>query len=362
MKPAATFRFIPADFIVDEIPAYPPLGSGAHAYVRLQKVGRTTFDCIEGLARALTVPSRDIGHAGMKDRHAVTTQWLSIPWSENKPLDPIRSLVIDGMEILEVTRHGNKLRPGHLLGNRFAIVLRDVPAGDIEEASAILRNAELQGFPNVFGPQRFGRDGTNPEWTLSWLRGEVPGPRDPKKRRLLFSSVQSWLFDRVLAARVADGTWRSVIEGDVVKKLDTGGLFDCTDETEDAQRAERREVTATGPIFGADMRWPKGRVQELERSVLEQSLRDPEILNQHAKLGAGTRRALRAFPTEMSVRQQVDGTLAVDFVLPKGCYATTLLGQAFELNDVHGAGAATPGSEETSVRDELLYDSTPAVE
>lgn len=354
MRPVATIRADLGDFVVDELPVYLPGGTGPHAFLHVRKKDLTTFECMARIARATGVAPRDIGHAGMKDRYAVTTQYLSLPWHESKDLAPLRDLAIDGAEILEVARHTNKLRTGHLAGNRFRIVLRDIDPAALDQVQRDLSATATRGFPNSFGPQRFGRDGDNPQRTLAWLRGETRGPRDPRMARLLFSSLQSWLFDRVLQARVDDDTWATVLAGDLVKKHDTGGLFDCTDPLTDAQRAANAEVSATGPIFGAEMRRPAGRPDEIEQAVLHDALGDASLLERYRKLGAGSRRVLRVFPADLAVSPCPDGSLLTEFTLPKGVYATTLLGLACVLNDARAPRHETERSEETSVHDELL--------
>ncbi len=359
MKPLATIRTRLDDFVVDELPAYVPAGAGGHAFLHLRKRGLTTLECVARIARALGIPSRDIGFAGMKDRHAVATQYLSVPWPESKDLTPLRELRIEDVDVLDVQRHGNKLRTGHLAGNRFRVVLRDINPDRVGEVVQRLGELGVRGVPNAFGPQRFGRDGSNPARAIAWVRGAGRGPRDPRMARLLFSSVQSWMFDRVLQARVEQGTWATALPGDIMKKHETGGLFDCTDETVDAARAARGEVSPTGPIFGADMRRPSGKPDDLEQAVLHEVLGDPLVLDRFRKLGAGSRRSLRVFPREIAAIANVDGTVIVEFTLPKGVFATTVLGVVVELADATATQSETQELSETSVHDELLYDSLP---
>src|SRR5262249_43071472 len=153
-------------FRVDEIPAYAASGSGEHLYVRVQKRELTTPELVRRLARAAGVDARDVGYAGLKDKHAVTSQWLSFPAQAAPPegweLPP-------GVELLEVSRHGNKLRTGHLAGNRFSIALVGGGAGAAERARAIADALLARGLPNYFGAQRFGRGGANLELARSWL-------------------------------------------------------------------------------------------------------------------------------------------------------------------------------------------------
>src|SRR5512140_1591026 len=166
-------RSSPEDFRVDEIPAYLPSGSGPHLYLQIEKRGRTTRDVLRELARALSVPERDAGYAGLKDREAVTTQWLSFPVARDP--DPA-GLAGTGLTVLAVSRHQNKLRPGHVRANRFEVVVR---GGELEPARACAAALSERGMPAFFGPQRFGAGGQNAAIGRALLRGE----RTPESAR-----------------------------------------------------------------------------------------------------------------------------------------------------------------------------------
>jgi tRNA pseudouridine13 synthase len=355
LKPIADIRSRPEDFVVEEIPAYEPCGSGGHVMMRVRKTGLTTLECVSRLARRFGVDPRDIGYAGMKDRHAVTTQTFSIPVAETRPIEQLGALDIEGVELLHAARHGNKLRTGHLRGNRFQVVLRNVtPAGDAPEVARALQETSTRGIPNAFGPQRFGRDGSNPQRAIEWLSGRARGPRAPREKRLLISSVQSMMFDDVLGRRVQDGTWDQVLAGDVARRNDNGALFDTDGGEQDKERARQGEISATGPMFGPRMRWPSGSPADLERSVLREHLGEGELLESFGKIGPGTRRALRILPggLEITVPPGEPSTMVVRFELPKGAYATTVLGSVCGLRDTSRNDFGTPA--EISLDDELL--------
>lgn len=358
--PTAHIRTRPEDFVVEEIPAYEPAGNGSHVMLLVRKTGLTTLECARRLARRFGVDPCDVGYAGMKDRHAVTTQTFSIPLHEAKPIDAIGPLDIEGVELLSAARHGNKLRTGHLRGNRFRIVLRNIePPSAADSVAQALLDTGRRGIPNAFGPQRFGRDGSNPQRALAWLTGSGRGPSAPRERRLLVSSVQSMLFDEVLRRRVADGTWNQVLAGDVARRADSGALFDSDGGAEDRARAERGEISATGPMFGPRMRWPSGAAEGIERAVLRDHLGDGALLESFGKLGQGARRALRLIPEAVEV-ESLQGDPAcrvVGFVLPKGAYATTLLGSACECKDASRKEFGGPG--EISQDDELSRHTLP---
>jgi tRNA pseudouridine13 synthase len=234
-------------------------------------------------------------------------------------------------------RHRHKLKPGHLKGNRFTIVLRDLLSDEIPGVVDALEQAGRQGVPNAFGPQRFGRDGGNPERALAWLAGHTAGPKARRERRLLFSALQSELFNRVLERRRSDGTWDRPLEGDVLRKSDSGGIFLCADEKADGERTARGEVSPTGPIFGAKMRWPEGKPAMIEREILAAATgSDDPFSRHHTRRRLAPPVVLRAVELTVEKFMAEQTALRVRFVLPKGGYATTLLGFAVRLHEENG--------------------------
>ncbi|MBK8251783.1 MAG: tRNA pseudouridine(13) synthase TruD [Polyangiaceae bacterium] len=342
--PKAVIRSAPADFVVEEVAAYPPSGVGEHVYVTFRKTGLTTPEAVKRLAQALGVDPRDAGHAGMKDRHAVTTQTVSLQVPLAVDAEKMLGAASpEAVEILSVARHTNKLKPGHLHGNRFAITLRDLDPSLVNKVIEDLSGIAAKGVPNTFGPQRFGRDGDNASRALAWIRGEARGPRDRNEQRLLFSALQSSWFNEVLDIRENEGTWNRIVPGDLAKKTDTGGIFLVPlsgPETDDAVlRGQTAQLTPTGPMFGKKMRWPEGHPAEIESQVLRAAIGDPALLDAWAHLGEGTRRPL-VMPVESLSCELVsppDGAapsaLIVRFTLPKGGYATTVLSRVVNWTD-----------------------------
>jgi tRNA pseudouridine13 synthase len=360
--PRATFRRSPEDFVVDELPAYAPSGQGEHLYVTFRKVDLTTPEAVKRLARALGADPRAAGYAGMKDRHAVTTQTASFQIPLVKDPLPLLAAPLEGIEILGAARHINKLKPGHLLGNRFRIVLRDLDPAAVPALIAALDAIGRAGVPNAFGPQRFGRDGANPERALEWLAGKSRGPRDKRDQRMLFSALQSLWFNQVLERREQAGTWAAVLPGDLAKKTDTGGLFlvplEGPESDEARARAKSGEIMATGPMFGKKMRWPEGEPATIERDVLRAAIEDPARLDAWGHLGEGTRRPLRMEVSELACEPLITGAdegaaVAVTFVLPKGGYATTVLGRAVQLDDATNSRSTR---EQTAEAERLPQD------
>jgi tRNA pseudouridine13 synthase len=343
-RPRGRIKDRPDDFVVEEIPAYAPSGEGEHVFLRFTKTDRTTLQAAHALARALGCDPREAGFAGMKDRRAVTTQTVSL--HAPRGVDPQALAtrasapgLVEGITVHEARPHGHKMKAGHLAGNRFAITVRDIPKDRLDEVAPAMTEVAARGIPNAFGTQRFGRAGDNASRAMAWLRGKEPAPRDARVRRLLWSSVQSAIFNAVLDARVADGTWTTPLSGDLLKLRSTGGLFVCSDVQTDQERAARGELAPTGPLVGARIRWPEGEPAALERRIAEGILGEGFDLAKTRSLGEGTRRSLRLWVDELrwDIAEPDLGHAAacvrVYFVLPKGAYATTVLSAVFETHE-----------------------------
>lgn len=314
-------RETPEDFRVDELPAYAPSGVGDHTFVRVEKRLRTTEDVARDLARAAGVRNGDVGYAGRKDRVAVTTQWFSVPG-----LDPRRAVALElpGARVLEAAPHPHKLRTGHLRGNRFEIVARGVEEASVREAQARLHEFVRSGFPNRYGPQRYGRSGDNAERARELLAGgRVRMAR--RDARFLLSALQAQVFDAVLAARSAP--LDSLEPGDLAMRHDSGGLFLVEDVLREAPRAAAFEISATGPIFGTRMPEPAGAVLAREREVLAAQGIDPAGLRLPPGVRLrGARRPLRARPDDALLDFDA-GVLRLRFSLPAGSYASVLVAE-----------------------------------
>ena len=221
-----------------------------------------------------------------------------------------------------VARHVNKLKRGHLLGNRFRILVTGA-AGDPAPIASALRE---RGCPNYYGPQRFGFRGDNAQRGLETLRGR--GPRKRWERGFLLSALQADLFNRWLDARIERGWYDRLLAGDVAKKRDTGGLFVV--EADESARFGRREIDYTGPIYGHEMMAAVGEPGALEAEVLGAAEIEPEQMKR-AKLN-GSRRPSRLWIDDLAIEPAPAG-LWFSFSLPKGSYATTVL-REFTKNDV----------------------------
>jgi tRNA pseudouridine13 synthase len=321
-----TFVASPATFTVEEIPAYAPSGEGTHLFLWIEKRGLTTFDAIARIARTLGVAPRDVGYAGLKDRHALTRQQLSVPG-----LDPARALEIAApdLRVVTATPHPHKLRLGHLDGNWFEVTLTgEAGAGEREALGTRFAAAIGAGIPNRFGAQRFGADGDNAAAGLAILRGQRH-ERDKRRRRLLLSALQSAIFNRALELRASSGPLAEVRAGDVLQKIATGGLFVTSDPTVDQPRVDAGEVVPTGPL-------PGGREIEPPPDTPARALDDAAIAavgatrDDFARAGRelpGARRAVLLKPTDASIEipPEPEAPIRLRFTLPPGAYATVFV-------------------------------------
>jgi tRNA pseudouridine13 synthase len=330
-------RETPEDFEVEELPAYAPSGAGEHVFALVEKRELTTPFAVAQLARALGIAGRDIGTAGMKDRRAVTRQWMSLP--PPVKVAQVRTLdgTIEGLRLLDVVLHGNKLRTGHLRGNRFALVVRRAGADAMATAHAVLTAlAAASGAPNWYGEQRFGKGGDNAAQGLALVRKQRRFDRDPRKNRLLVSSLQSQWFNTWLERRMRDGLYRQVLPGDVLRKI-AGGPFVSTEPEVDQARLLAGEVVLTGPMFGVEMkRTAEGSPAAVrEAEVLAAAGVELAELAALRKLMPGTRRDASIAIADWSVEAVEDDAQAVRirFTLPAGAYATAVMREVQKLDD-----------------------------
>ena len=379
------------DFKVTEIPLYLPCGEGEHAYLEIEKRGLTTLEAVRRIARSLGVSDRDIGYAGLKDSRGITRQTLSIPRVET---DRLLALSLPGITILSAKRHRNKLKTGHLAGNSFSIRVREVESDAREKAAEILVILCRRGVPNYFGSQRYGGLGNSHLIGKSLLRGDFKGAIDaiigdpamvrddqwrqavetyhrgdltgslelfpghcrterevlqrllrrpeayeraldavsPRLKKLYLSAYQSSLFDRILEQRLS--TLDLVDEGDLAYRHDNGACFLVEDRAAEEQRARDFEISPTGPMFGCKMKFPEGKPREAEEKVLrDEALTVAEFNLPGGLRMEGERRPLRVPLQNLSLAMDDEG-LTLNFSLPRGVYATTVLREIMKSNDI----------------------------
>jgi tRNA pseudouridine13 synthase len=311
----------PGDFEVEEVPAYAPSGEGEHVFALIEKRGLTTRDAVRALCERVGADPNAAGWAGLKDKHALTRQWISI-WGATP--DSVKAAEVEGVRVLEATQHPQKLRTGHLRANRFRIRLQQVDMERIDDIREVLSEIESQGLPNYYGEQRFGREGDNAERALRWVRGEARMPRSGFQRKLQISALQSAIFNRRVAERIRTSTLGKVFPGDLMKKHESGGIFTASDLDETQARVDAWEISPTGPIFGAKMRWPEGEAFAREEALLEEAGLTLAQLAKWKRIAPGTRRFVRV-PIQGIMLGVSDNTVNLEFTLPAGSYATILL-------------------------------------
>ena len=316
------FKSRPEDFVVDEELAYPACGDGNHLLVRVQKTGLSMEALLNRVRSTLGLSQSEIGYAGMKDRMSVSRQWLSLPRSAEANLERLES---DDVKVLETAVHTNRLKIGHLKGNRFRILLRGARESKAGLVRTMLERMAADGVMNVYGKQRFGKDYESVRVGRNVVLGSMRiSGMSRMKRRFVISSLQSYLFNSYALMRQKRGWQHKVLSGDVLKKRDTGGMFVADSPRREQARLDARELVITGPMFGKKMKRAEGKALELETEVLTKAGLNMYCFEPFHTLGAGTRRPLFVYPSEVSVEADGDG-VAMSFFLPKGSYATVLV-------------------------------------
>jgi tRNA pseudouridine13 synthase len=316
---SARLKSLAEDFRVDEQLGFAPDGGAAHCLLRVEKRDRDTLAVVRELARSAGVAPRDVGFAGLKDRRAVTTQWFTLP--ATRSCEAWLSAATEHWKVLEAHPHARKLRRGALASNRFVLRLRDPQVPDRAAFDARLELLARHGVPNYFGPQRFGRDGSNLLAIDRWLEsGCLPPGRE--SRAFVYSAARSLLFNAVLAARVAAGTWQTLLAGERVNLAGRNSWFVA--EEIDAvleERLARHDIHPTGPLPGRG-EGPGGEAGALEAAVLAPYER---LLVALADEGLeASRRPLRVIPDNLEARWGEEG-IEVAFSLPPGAYATVVM-------------------------------------
>lgn len=372
------------DFQVDEIPLYPCSGEGEHLYLWIEKVNTSTRELIHQLTRGLNIKERDIGYAGLKDSRALTRQMVSVPLSE---LDRVNTLEIKGCKILNTDRHTNKLRLGHLAGNRFTITLRGTCPESASRAAAILERLQKIGVPNRFGEQRYGILGNsallgelllqrryeefcseligdpeqirNPDWKQAatfYRQNDLKGAcealpnkmRDERRLlrtlmkptshkeavltmhrnlvRLFLSATQSACFDQILQLRMP--AIDKLMDGDIAVKHVNGACFRVDKASSEQSRADLFEISPSAPLFGTKVMLAEGQPGQIEMAILETLGLSLDSWKTEAGLKmSGERRALRVQLGDPQIKAAGDDFITLSFALPKGSYATSVLNE-----------------------------------
>ncbi len=375
-------KVIPEDFIVEEMPRYPASGQGQHVFAVIEKRGISTYAAMRKIAQALKLSSRDIGCAGLKDAHAITRQTISINLVTP---EAVTALNLPNIKILSAERHHNKLKTGHLSGNRFVIRVRDVPETCLPAAKAIVARLQEKGVPNFFGAQRFGNRGNTDRLGETLIRNDTaqfvdeylgkPQPQElppiqaarrlvderrwaeamemwparlPDEKRsieaiikaegqleaaikvlnrkmksLFVSAFQSKLFNILLAQRLE--SIDKLEEGDVAFIHGKGAAFLVTDASVEQPRADQFKISPSGPLFGPKALPAAGKPGLREQAILAEYKLSPQDFTVS---GVKVRGARRPYRFELKTPNiWFDDGLMISFELQPGAYATTVMSE-----------------------------------
>ena len=310
-------KFSPEDFRVCENLGFEPSGDGEHLFLFVEKTGLTTQQLIEALSRSLEIPLRQIAHSGLKDKQAITRQWLSLHLP-GKSLSSIPE--IPGCQVLKQIRNRSKLRPGTHKSNHFEICIRQLshfPESSIDQINAI----RVHGFANYFGQQRFGKQGDNVEQALCKLQNR--GLRR-HQRSLLISALRSELFNQIVSRRIESGHWKTPLEGDVFMLRGSHSIFTESLDDDILRRYQSLDISSCASLYGRGSRRFSEQAELLEQTVFASRRDITECLDQQStKLAM---RSIRAKPENLVYEyDETEKCLRLSLELPTGCYLTSLL-------------------------------------
>ncbi|MEM7080157.1 MAG: tRNA pseudouridine(13) synthase TruD [Pseudomonadota bacterium] len=293
-----TIKAQPGDWQVHEQGGMAFTGAGEHAYFYVEKTTLNSMDVARLLGDAYGCETSAVGLAGLKDKHAITRQWFSVPTPDN-----CWRLEHPQVRCLESARHLKKLRRGELVANRFVITLRDVVQLPSEDITAL----NTLGFANFFGPQRVSADNVAQatQWLLNRRRRKVSATR----RGWYLSVMRSHLFNTVLQHR---------LDRNIAAHMQIAG-----DALLDARPA--------GPLWGRGRSVASEDAQALETTALEPHAQVCEAL-EYAGVSQGLR-AYHVIPENLAVTPLAGGCMQFSFSLPPGAYATVMLASLAEVVD-----------------------------
>jgi tRNA pseudouridine13 synthase len=326
----AVLKSSAADFEVEEVLGFEPVGEGEHLFLWVEKSGLGTMELITRMAKDHGLPERDFGYSGQKDKHALTRQWLSLHLPGKEA--PFELPSGEGYRVLRQLRHHKKLRPGTHKFNRFSLCLREVHELS-EKTQQQLDRVQKQGFANYFGHQRFGRKQDNVEQALAQL-----GTRKLSRTRksMLLSSLRSYLFNRILNSRIELGHWETPLAGDVFMLRGSHSIF--ADELDGAllERHRQQDVSACASLYGSGRSLMSGDAAQIEQRVFAENAEITDCLQRNdSRLQMRPLRvAAEAFSYDYD---SAAALLRLELSLPTGCYVTTMLAHFLVLDDASQA-------------------------
>lgn len=311
------------DFQVTEIPGFELDGDGEHVFLYIEKRDLNTLELVKIIAGQLSVQPAKIGYAGLKDRHAITRQWVSVWHPQVLELD---KLVSDKFSVLKSARHHCKLKRGSHRANHFQITLTRLQQTDDIEAA--IKRVRAGGVPNYFGSQRFGRQGKNVEHAAQMFAGNARVDRH--QRSLYLSSARSFLFNQVLSERVRQGNWDRGLQGEAMMLAGSRSFFQTQSSDADLdQRLAEFDIHPSAPL------WGKGAL----KSTAESAALEDQVLSHYPVLKAGLecfglrqqRRATRLIAENLEFEWLATDQLKLTFRLDRGSFATVVLRELLRL-------------------------------
>ncbi|WP_127717195.1 tRNA pseudouridine(13) synthase TruD [Halobacteriovorax sp. HLS] len=319
------------DFLVEEIPLYLPSNEGQHIYLLIKRSGLSTKEIVDRLKKIFKVHETDIGFAGLKDKNATVTQWFSLSLGANAQLTQVQQRIEDEfseLTILEISKHTNKLKNSHLIGNKFTLTLRDCKDGALETANLLKNEILKNGIPNYYGPQRFGSKQTN-QLVGKEILLKTKKEKRHWVRKLMLSAYQSHLFNIWLSKRINNGQFSTLVEGDLLQSTQQQRPFPFDPLKEHIEEFKRGEISFTGPMYGAKVSTPSSKALEIENEILE--LENVTMENFTLAKLPGSRRLAHIFLNQLDITA-TGNDITLSFTLSKGSYATSLV-REFSKND-----------------------------
>ncbi len=326
----ALFKQYPEDFIVTETLSFTPAGRGDHLFLYLQKKQLNTLEVVDILASFFGCAAKDIGYAGLKDRQSLSRQWFSINLQLARELS-CKNFQHPQLQLLEQCRHVRKLKKGSIASNHFQILLREYQLPDRADPMAYLNqrigNIRHSGVPNYFGKQRFGIDASNIRRAKQWFEGSLRVKRHNQKSMLL-SAARSWLFNQFLSARIRAYGWHELVEGEVMQLDGSRSVFVCPHIDNSIQsRFESGDIHPTLTLWGQGELLSQSQLARFEQDMAGKYATLCRQLEQKGLRQA--RRSVRVIPEELQIKWQGNTHLQIQFKLPSGCYATSVLREIY---------------------------------
>ena len=312
----------PEDFIVDEVLGFEPSGEGEHLLLRIEKINLTTFELIERVASDFNIKQRDVGYSGLKDKQAITRQWLSLHLPGQMRDFGMPS--VQGYEVLDQGWHNRKLKPGTHKANEFKVVIREVDSFDVQSWAQI-ESINERGMANYFGQQRFGEQVDNVSRALKvFTNSRKTRKLSRNKKSLYISALRSYLFNLILGHRIEHGYWSEPVSGDVFMLAGTRSVFSASIDDQILARYRDFDISSTASLVGLGEHQFSDVAEAIENSIYSNHT---EIIDCLWRLKAKhQKRSIRVKVEDFNVQHDPEiQTLTIQARLPRGSYFTALL-------------------------------------